>query len=88
MGPFTAAGYAGSCLVFAAFGMRSLIPLRAVALLSNVAFLTYGLGMDLAPVWALHAALLPMNLWRLWEQLHPAGLPSSSVESTLASSPV
>jgi hypothetical protein len=41
--------------------------LRAMAIASNVAFLVYGIGLDLVPVWLLHAVLLPVNCWRLWQ---------------------
>jgi 7,8-dihydropterin-6-yl-methyl-4-(beta-D-ribofuranosyl)aminobenzene 5'-phosphate synthase len=73
-----AAGFLASALV-AAFCMRDIVALRMVALVSNVAFLTYGLGLDLVPVWLSHATLLPVNGWRLdaWQRggnmssLHP-----------------
>ena len=32
---------------------------------SNVAFLVYGLGLDLKPVIFLHVTLMPLNGWRL-----------------------
>jgi CRP/FNR family transcriptional regulator, cyclic AMP receptor protein len=65
-----AAGYLASGLVLAAFCMKEMIPLRLVALMSNVAFLVYGIGLGLGPVWVLHAVLLPVNGWRLGELLH------------------
>jgi hypothetical protein len=60
-------GYAASALVFLTFYMKDMIPLRAAALCSNVCFLAYGLSLKLGPVVALHAALIPINLWRLWQ---------------------
>jgi hypothetical protein len=62
-----AAGYLASGLVITAFCMKGIIALRAVALISNVAFLVYGIGLDLVPVWLLHLILLPVNSWRLWQ---------------------
>jgi len=62
-----AIGYVASVLVFAAFCMKDIIPLRLVSLCSNVAFLVYGLALGLMPVWCLHAVLLPINCWRLWQ---------------------
>jgi len=53
-------GYVASTLVLTALGMKKIIPLRAVAV-----FIIYGLGLGLTPIWSLHAALLPMNAWRL-----------------------
>jgi hypothetical protein len=64
-----AVGYLASGLVLAAFCMKDIVPLRAVALCSNLAFLIYGLSMDLVPIWLLHALLLPMNGWRLIQAL-------------------
>lgn len=60
-------GYAASALVFLTFYMKEMVPLRAAALCSNVCFLVYGLSLKLGPVVALHAALIPINLLRLWQ---------------------
>jgi hypothetical protein len=59
-------GYAASCAVLASFLMRTMRPLRLVAILSNVLFLTYGYVEHIQPVFFLHLALLPINLWRLF----------------------
>jgi hypothetical protein len=67
MKPWDAAGYLASGLVVMAFCMEDIVLLRAVALTSNVAFLIYGIGLGLVPVWLLHATLLPVNGWRLWQ---------------------
>lgn len=64
-----ATGYLASGLVLAAFGMKDMVKLRLVAICSNVVFLVYGLSLGLAPVWLLHAVLLPLNLWRLAQVL-------------------
>jgi hypothetical protein len=64
-----AIGYLASALVLAAFCMKEMIPLRVVAICSNIAFLVYGVAHGLVPVWLLHAALLPINCWRLWEDI-------------------
>jgi CRP/FNR family transcriptional regulator, cyclic AMP receptor protein len=61
MSHWDATGYFAAGMVFVAFGMKDMIPLRIVAMLSNPAFVTYGLGLGLAPVWLLHAVLLPLN---------------------------
>jgi hypothetical protein len=66
-------GFLASGLVIAAFCMKDLIPLRLLALASNVAFLAYGIGLGLAPIWLLHAILLPVNCWRLWQQISQHG---------------
>ncbi len=52
--------------------MRSMIALRITALASNVAFLSYAVLAHLHPVLALHAMLLPMNIFRLAPIISPA----------------
>ena len=54
-------------LVLVSAFVKTIIPLRWLALSSNVGFVVYGL---VQPNWlmlALHAALLPVNLWRVLE---------------------
>ena len=58
-------GYLASVLVVLTFYMDDMISLRVAAVLSNIAFLTYGLGLGLGPVIVLHGILLPLNIWRL-----------------------
>jgi hypothetical protein len=58
-------GYTASLLVFSTFYMKTMIPLRCVAIASNVAFLTYGYFAGLYPVFLLHMVLLPLNVFRL-----------------------
>lgn len=60
-------GYVASVLVLTTFWMKTMIPLRTVAIGSNIAFLTYGVAGGLIPVAWLHAVLLPLNVYRLWE---------------------
>ena len=59
------AGYTASALVFLAFYMKTMIPLRIVGIASNLAFITYAVGAQLYPVLILHAILLPLNGLRL-----------------------
>ncbi|MEL6575299.1 MAG: cyclic nucleotide-binding domain-containing protein [Pseudomonadota bacterium] len=63
------AGYLASGLVFLTFCMKTLIPLRVAAILSNIAFIAYSWGTGLLPVLILHAALLPLNLVRTAQQI-------------------
>ena len=58
-------GYAASAAVLATFCMSTMIPLRILALISNVLFMTYGYVDHLYPVFMLHAILLPVNALRL-----------------------
>jgi hypothetical protein len=66
------AGWLSAVLVFSSFFMKTMVPLRIVAICSNVAFMTYALlGLKYGvfgrvyPILVLHAALLPLNLVRL-----------------------
>lgn len=61
-------------LVFVSFFMKTIVPLRSVAIASNVAFVAYALlGLQhgvfdkVLPILVLHLALLPLNIQRLWE---------------------
>lgn len=58
-------GYCASLLVFCTFYMKTMIPLRGVAIASNIAFMTYGLAGGLYPVFVLHVVLFPLNCLRL-----------------------
>lgn len=58
-------GYLASLLVLAAFCTRGMVPLRLLAITSNLAFMVYAVLADLDPVLLLHALLLPVNLFRL-----------------------
>jgi hypothetical protein len=58
-------GYAASTAVLATFLMRGMLPLRVVAIASNLLFLLYGYLAHVPPVMILHAALLPINIVRL-----------------------
>ena len=66
------AGWLSAVLVFSSFFMKTMIPLRMVAVCSNIAFITYALlGLKYGvfgrvyPILVLHASLLPLNLVRL-----------------------
>jgi CRP/FNR family cyclic AMP-dependent transcriptional regulator len=58
-------GYLASLLVFSTFYMKTMIPLRCVAIASNFAFIAYGFFGHLYPVLILHLLLLPLNVMRL-----------------------
>jgi hypothetical protein len=59
------ASYIASTLLFIAMYMKDMLPLRVIAICSNVVFLIYGSITHLAPVIVLSALLLPVNVWRL-----------------------
>jgi CRP/FNR family cyclic AMP-dependent transcriptional regulator len=57
-------GYLASTLVFVTFYMKTMMPMRAVAIASNVAFICYGSLGEMIPILVLHSVLLPLNIWR------------------------
>jgi CRP/FNR family transcriptional regulator, cyclic AMP receptor protein len=65
----SAIGFVASALVLAAFGMKDMVNLRIVAICSNVAFITYAVMLNLPPILILHVILLPLNAWRLAQEL-------------------
>ena len=60
-------GYMAVGAVFATFWMRKMIPLRIIAILGNLLFLSYGPLNKLHSVSLLHASLLPLNSFRLYQ---------------------
>jgi CRP/FNR family cyclic AMP-dependent transcriptional regulator len=60
-------GYAGGVLVFSTFYLKTMIPLRLVAIASNVVYIVYSAMSGLIPILLLHALLMPLNIWRLIE---------------------
>jgi hypothetical protein len=82
-------GYIASVLVFATFYMKTMVPLRLVAISSNVAFIVYAAWGGLTPVLILHVMLLPLNVLRLVQlrslsrQIERASQESFSVEALI-----
>jgi hypothetical protein len=62
-------GWLAASLVFAAFYARQMAQLRALAIVSNIAFIGYGSLAHLWPILVLHAAMLPMNALRFRQAL-------------------
>src|SRR5262245_13566488 len=62
-------GYIAAAFVFATFSMKTMVPLRIIAISSNVLFIAYGYLHPAYPVLVLHVVLLPLNYWRLWQML-------------------
>ena len=58
-------GWAASAAVLATFCMNTMMPLRVVAIISNVLFCAFGAAAHIFPVLILHAILLPVNVVRL-----------------------
>jgi CRP/FNR family transcriptional regulator, cyclic AMP receptor protein len=68
-----AMGYVAASLVLATFCAKQMVLLRALAISSNVAFITYGLAARLWPIVMLHAIMLPLNIIRLREAFDDPG---------------
>lgn len=62
-------GYLAAFLVFLTFYIRTMVPLRVVALCSNCAFIAYGYVDGLYPILMLHIVLLPLNAMRLYQMV-------------------
>ena len=60
-----ASAAAAALLVFVSAFVKTMIPLRWLAVGSNVGFMIYGLAHPAPLMVALHAVLLPVNLWRV-----------------------
>lgn len=66
-------GYWASTMVFLTFVTKDMRLLRILAIISNIAFLTYGYVVWLPRVFCLHLILLPINTFRLHEMLRLKG---------------
>ena len=69
MTPTVLVGYFAACLVFATFCTTRMMPLRALAIASNIAFIGYGCLGELWPILILHTAMLPLNIHRLRQEM-------------------
>jgi CRP/FNR family transcriptional regulator, cyclic AMP receptor protein len=82
-------GYAASASVLLTFCMSTMLPLRMVAIGSNVLFAAFGAAAHVYPVLVLHVILLPVNVVRLVQILRlirsikAAQLSGLSIESLL-----
>ncbi|HTZ37578.1 MAG TPA: hypothetical protein VMB84_16215 [Stellaceae bacterium] len=62
-------GFLAAGLLLLTFLMRQMVPLRALALSSSVAWLVYGVTCHIYPVVVVHATLIPLNGFRLTQAL-------------------
>jgi CRP/FNR family transcriptional regulator, cyclic AMP receptor protein len=65
---FGSAAVAGALVIVSAF-VRTMIPLRWLAVGSNVGFIVYGLVHPSLLMVLLHGVLLPVNLWRVGQMV-------------------
>jgi hypothetical protein len=79
-------GFCASFAVLASFCMTTIVPLRLMALTSNVLFTAYGLLAHIYPVVFLHLMLLPINLVKLYRlrwQKRTSGATSPQAQSSM-----
>jgi CRP/FNR family transcriptional regulator, cyclic AMP receptor protein len=75
-------GFLAAGLVLATFCIKRLVPLRGIAIASNLAFILYGYAARIEPVPVLHLILLPINIIRLLEALSSSSPYSAAGFST------
>ena len=63
----TVLGLVAAALYITSYSMKSMLPLRVLAVASNVFFIAYGYVQSSLPELVLHSVLLPLNASRLWE---------------------
>lgn len=66
----TALGLFAAALYFATYAVTRMLPLRIIAIASNVFFIAYGIMHSALPELILHSILLPLNARRFWEIRH------------------
>ena len=62
-------GWLAAVLTVASYAVKTMLPLRILAILSSLAFVTYAFLLSLWPMVVMELILLPFNIWRLWEIL-------------------
>lgn len=60
-------GWLAAAMVLVTFYLKTMTPLRVVAIGSNVLFIFFGLLSQTLPIMVLHCLLLPLNVYRLVE---------------------
>lgn len=62
-------GWLAAGSTVAAYAMRTMLPLRLLAVISSVLFLLYGIATQSLPLVAMEITLLPLNVWRFAQLL-------------------
>jgi hypothetical protein len=62
-------GWLGAAFSLGTSWMRTMIPLRALAMAANLCGLAYGLTTGSGPTMLVNGVLLPLNAWRLWQMV-------------------
>ena len=75
-------GYLAAFTVLATFCMNTIVPLRGLAIVSNILFIMYGIAGHLYPVFVLHAVLLPINVFKIVQLRHRPAAPMMAANSS------
>src|ERR1700709_1460305 len=79
-----AGSFFASIFVVATLSMRTMIPLRVFAILTNILLITTAIPIHNYPTMILHAVLLPLNTYRLHQMLQLVRDVKRSVNSDLS----
>jgi hypothetical protein len=79
-----AGSFFASIFVVATLSMRTMIPLRVFAILTNIVLIATAIPIHNYPTLALHAVLLPLNTYRLHQMLQLVRDVKKSVSSDLS----
>ena len=77
-------GWAAALFAFGAYAMKTMVPLRVLAVCSNGTAIVYALAESLYPMLALNVLLLPLNGIRLVQMLQLVRQVRTAVESDLS----
>jgi hypothetical protein len=77
-------GYAAALLIVATYSVRTMIPLRILAMSGNILFISYSYFKGVYPNLALHLVLLPLNGVRLYQMLRLIQLVKTASQSDLS----
>jgi len=66
---FEIIGFIGAALMVVTLAMKAMIPLRVVGIASNIFQIAFALSVGITPMLIQHGILLPVNAYRLYEQM-------------------
>jgi Cyclic nucleotide-binding domain len=78
-----ALGYLGALLILGTYSMKTMIPLRIIALCASGIFVVYGYMAPVYPQLLLHGVLLPLNSLRVYQMLQLIGKVRSASQGDL-----
>jgi hypothetical protein len=83
-----AIGYLAAALALAAFAVKTMLPLRALAVAMSAAFIAYGLLAGIDVLWVTHSLLLPLNAARFYQLWHARSLVMHAAPGELSIEPL